>query len=372
MLAQRNMRLIVTVTRFSHILLHHAPLCVCSSAPRFEPSLPAALSAQPEPRTMQRAAALSLQASSGEALRTSRPRRRRIRTRRQLLCHGRVHRAPPEQAIPALERFYAKHKDDPVVPGVTPLRDVSPRSSCRSATPIRLLERACPEADAVLSSQICPRSRHKPCTFETWTGPTRRNRRLGPTRTTCPSLQMYSEIVSAHRPDSLPSPRRAIREVFRFSDRAEVQEPNDSRPSHPRTRHLTRQGFHSNDRRDLPGGPLTCGLLNQRSARFPRSSRRQSVSASSSPTGTSNRRDKSGHGRGSIRPDDPPPTARPLYPSAAALRILRSRFLSSTATANTPKSRYSSRPGFRVHGGLARWGDSISLINCSSDVFAIL
>ena len=69
MLARRNMRLIVTVTRFSHILLHHAPLCFCSSAPRIEPSLPAVLSAQPEPRTSAGTPTEPISKLPGEALR---------------------------------------------------------------------------------------------------------------------------------------------------------------------------------------------------------------------------------------------------------------------------------------------------------------
>ena len=277
----------------------------------------------------------------------------------------------PEQAIPALERFYAKHKDDPACQAPHRWAMSSPRSSDRYQSRLDW-NVLVPEADAVLSSPVPVPSSVKAGPFEldkVYTA----EQKAWANANNMSLLQMYSEIVSAQParfaplaatgdPRSLPILRTALKS------------------KNPMIQGQATLGLAIlRDKDSIPTIVAICredpsladflinGLLD-----FHDPAADKAVPPALPRPGPRTGATKCGHGRGSIHPDDPPPTARPRYPSTAALRILRSRFLSSTATANTPKSRYSSRPGFRVHGGLARWGDSTSPINCSSDVFAIL
>lgn len=130
--------------------------------------------------------------------------------------------APPEQAIPALERFYAKHKDDPVVPGATPLRDVIASLLVQIGDSNHVYWNVLvPEADAVLSSPVPVPSSVKAGPFEldkVYTA----EQKAWANANNMSLLQMYSEIVSAQParfaplaatgdPRSLPILRTALK-----------------------------------------------------------------------------------------------------------------------------------------------------------------
>lgn len=130
--------------------------------------------------------------------------------------------APRDEAIPALERFYAKHKDDPVTPASTPLRDVIASLLVQIGDPNPVYwNLLVSEAEAVLSSPVpVPRSvRTSPLELDKAYTP---EQKAWAKAHNLSLMQMFSEILNSQPsrfgplaasgdPRSLPILRRALK-----------------------------------------------------------------------------------------------------------------------------------------------------------------